>query len=158
MWAAQRGWNMKPNYLILVVEDDDSDFFLLERAFQKNKITNPIVRVKDGLEGLHYLQGSGDFADRHKHPFPDVIILDLKTPRMSGLELLAWIRDHPECRVIPTVIMSSSQQDIDVTRAYELGANTYFVKPTRFQDLVELTKSIQQYWRHGTRPLASSNR
>ena len=143
---------MKPNYLILVVEDDDSDFFLLERAFRKNKIENPIVRVKDGLEGLHYLQGSGDYTDRDKFPFPDVIILDLKTPRMSGLELLAWIREHPECRVIPTIIMSSSQQDVDVSRAYELGANTYFVKPTTFEDLIELTKTIQDYWHKGQRP------
>lgn len=144
---------MKPNYAILVVEDDDSDFFLLERAFRKNHITNPIFRVKDGLDGLHYLQGSGEFSDRTKYPFPDVIILDLKTPRMSGLELLAWIRDHPDCRVIPTVIMSSSEQDIDVSKAYELGANTYFVKPSTFKDLVALTRTIQDYWRHGTRPV-----
>jgi CheY-like chemotaxis protein len=143
---------MKSNYLILVVEDDDSDFFLLERAFRKNNIKNPIVRVKDGLEGLHYLQGSGDYTDREKFPFPDVIILDLKTPRMSGMELLAWIRDHPDCRVIPTVIMSSSQQDVDVSRAYELGANTYFVKPTTFEDLIQLTSTIQDYWRRGVRP------
>lgn len=143
---------MKPNYLILVVEDNDSDFFLLERAFRKNKIENPVVRVKDGLEGLHYLQGSGEYSDRDKFPFPDVIILDLKTPRMSGLELLAWIRDHPDCRVIPTVIMSSSEQDVDVSKAYELGANTYFVKPSTFEDLLELTKTIEDYWRRGTRP------
>ncbi|MDB6057371.1 MAG: response regulator [Verrucomicrobiales bacterium] len=146
---------MKPNYLILVVEDDDSDFFLLERAFRKNNIQNPIVRVKDGLEGLHYLQGSGDYTDREKFPFPDVIILDLKTPRMSGMELLAWIRDHPDCRVIPTVIMSSSQQDVDVSRAYELGANTYFVKPTTFEDLIQLTNTIQDYWRRGAKPSSS---
>lgn len=146
---------MKSNYLILVVEDDDSDFFLLERAFRKNNIQNPIVRVKDGLDGLHYLQGTGDFTDRDKYPFPDVIILDLKTPRMSGMELLAWIRDHPDCRVIPTVIMSSSQQDVDVSRAYELGANTYFVKPTTFEDLIQLTNTIQDYWRRGARPAAT---
>jgi CheY-like chemotaxis protein len=149
---------MKPNYLILVVEDDDSDFFLLERAFRKNNITNPIVRVRDGLEGLHYLEGSGEYADRKKFPFPEVVILDLKTPRMSGMELLAWIRDHPQCRVIPTVIMSSSQQDVDVSKAYELGANTYFVKPTTFQDLVTLTKSIQEYWLHGARPVGPLKR
>jgi CheY-like chemotaxis protein len=77
---------------------------------------------------------------------------------MSGLELLAWIRDHPDCRVIPTVIMSSSQQDVDVAKAYELGANTYFVKPTTFQDLVALTKSIQDYWLRGTRPVGTLKR
>ncbi len=143
---------MKPNYTILVVEDEDSDYFLLERAFRKNNVQNPIQRVKDGLEGLHYLQGIGQFTDRDKFPFPDVVILDLKTPRMSGLELLAWIREHPECRVIPTVIMTSSQQDVDIEKAYALGANTYFVKPTKFQDLVDLTASIQDYWRRGTRP------
>ena len=143
---------MKTNFIILVVEDEDSDFYLLERAFRKNNIQNPIIRAKDGLEGLHYLQGSNEYSDREKFPFPDVVILDLKTPRMTGLELLEWIREHPECRVIPTVIMSSSQQDADIEKAYQLGANTYFVKPTNFQDLVDLTASIQEYWRRGTRP------
>ena len=142
---------MTPNYSILVVEDEDSDFMLLERAFRKNKIPNAIYRVRDGLEGLHYLQGTEEFSDRTKYPFPEVIILDLKTPRMSGLELLAWIRDHPECRVIPTIIMSSSQQDVDVAKAYELGANTYFVKPTGFESLLKLTASIHDYWLQGAR-------
>ena len=143
---------MNPNYTILVVEDEDSDFYLLQRAFKKNDILNPIQRVKDGLEGLHYLQGAGDYADRAKYPFPEVIILDLKTPRMTGLELLAWIRDHPESRVVPTIIMSSSQQDQDIASAYELGANTYFVKPTDFQTLVQMIGSIHDYWLRGARP------
>jgi len=143
---------MNPNYTILVVEDDETDFYLLQRAFRKSGIHNPIVWLKDGLEGLHYLEGKDEFSQRDKHPFPDVIVLDLKTPRMSGLELLSWIRDHPECRVIPTIIMSSSQQDADIARAYELGANTYFVKPTDFQALVELTRSIHDYWLRGTKP------
>jgi CheY-like chemotaxis protein len=143
---------MKPNYTIMVVEDEENDFYLLQRALKKNNINNPIQWMRDSLEALNYLKGEGDYGDRHKFPFPEVILLDLKTPRMSGLELLGWIREHPECRVIPTIIMSSSQQDVDIARAYELGANTYFVKPTDFQSLVEMTKSIHDYWLRGTRP------
>lgn len=143
---------MKTNYTIMVVEDEENDFYLLERAFKKNKITNPIQWMKDSMEALHYLKGEGIYANRKEFPFPEIVILDLKTPRMTGLELLAWIRDHPECRVIPTIIMSSSKQDSDVQKAYELGANTYFVKPSDFQTLVEMTKSLHDYWLRGTRP------
>jgi len=78
---------MKPNYTILVVEDEETDYFLLERAFRKNNITNPIQWMKDGLEALSYLQGTGAYTDREKFPFPEVIILDLKIPRLSGLEV-----------------------------------------------------------------------
>jgi CheY-like chemotaxis protein len=143
---------MNPNYTILIVEDDESDFYLLQRAFKKNEITNPVQWMKDGMEAILYLQGEGTYADRSKFPFPEVVILDLKLPRMSGLEVLAWIRDRPEYRVIPTIIMSSSQLDVDIQKAYELGANTYFVKPTDFQSLVDLTKSLHEYWLRGTKP------
>jgi CheY-like chemotaxis protein len=145
---------MKPEYAILVVEDEDNDFLLLRRAFAQvnNSDDVSIHRARDGLEAMHYLQGKNEYADRDRYPYPEVLIVDLKMPRVSGLELLEWIRDHPEHRVIPTVIMSSSAQHTDVLKAYELGANTYFVKPSNFQDLVRLTQNVHAYWLQGIKP------
>src|SRR6266536_970918 len=105
------------NYTILLVEDEENDAKLVEMAFQKNNIRNPVHWAKDGLEAIAYLNGEGVHADRGLYPFPEVLILDLKMPRMSGLELLAWVREHPEYRVIPTIIMSSSRLEADVEKA-----------------------------------------
>ena len=141
-----------PNYTMLVVEDEENDAMLLKMAFKKNGIPNPIQWVKDGLEGIAYLNGEGPYADRAQYPFPEVLILDLKMPRMGGLELLEWIRDHPDFRVIPTIIMSSSRLDLDIKKAYELGANTYIVKPSSFDDLIRFAKSVHEYWTISVKP------
>src|SRR3954465_10105828 len=140
------------NYTILLVEDEETDALLMKRAFKRNNILNPIQWVKDGLEAVAYLNGQGVYADRALYPFPEVMILDLKMPRMGGLELLAWVRDHPDFRVIPTIIMSSSGQDPDITKAYELGANTYQIKPTTFDELTALVKSAHEYWTLSVKP------
>jgi CheY-like chemotaxis protein len=142
-----------PNYTILVVEDEENDVMLLQMAFKKNHILNPIQWVKDGLEGIAYLNGEGPYADRARYPFPEVLILDLKMPRMGGLELLEWIRDHPDFRVIPTIIMSSSRLELDIKRAYELGANTYIVKPSSFDELTRFARSVHEYWAIGVKPM-----
>jgi CheY-like chemotaxis protein len=141
-----------PNYTILVVEDEENDFTLLNMAFQRNKILNPVQWVRDGLEAIDYLNGEGAYADRTLYPFPEVLILDLKMPRMNGLELLTWIRDHPDYRVIPTIIMTSSRQDPDIKKAYELGANTYMIKPSSFNELSALVKSAHEYWAVSAKP------
>jgi CheY-like chemotaxis protein len=146
------------NYTILVVEDEESDALLLKRAFKRNNILNPVQWVKDGLEAIAYLNGQGVYADRALYPFPEVMILDIKMPRMDGLELLAWIRDHPDFRVIPTIIMSSSRQDHDITRAYELGANTYQIKPSSFDELTKLVKSAHEYWTLSIKPRTKSSK
>jgi len=143
---------MKSEYCILVAEDDDNDFMLLRRAFDKSGSKQRLERVMDGLQAIDYLEGKGAFTDRLKFPSPDILIVDLKMPRMTGLELLSWIRDHPQYRVIPTLIMSSSDQQVDIAKAYDLGANTYFVKPSDFETLRTLVKSIGDYWLHGIRP------
>lgn len=140
------------NYTILLVEDDDNDATLLTMAFKKSNILNPIQWAHDGLEAVAYLNGEGDFADRTRYPFPEVLILDLKMPRMSGFELLSWIREHPEFRVIPTIIMTSSRQDIDVQKAYNLGANTYMIKPSSFEELAKMVKLAHDYWGASVKP------
>jgi CheY-like chemotaxis protein len=140
------------NYTILLVEDEENDALLVKMAFQKNNIPNPVQWVRDGLEAIAYLNGQGEFADRNRYPFPEVLILDLKMPRMNGLELLAWIRDHPEFRVIPTIIMSASRLDADVEKAYALGANTYMIKPSAFDDLAKMVKLAHEYWSVSIKP------
>jgi CheY-like chemotaxis protein len=140
------------NYTILLVEDEENDALLLKRAFKKNSISNPIQWVKDGLEAIAYLKGDGDYADRSRYPFPEVVLLDLKMPRMGGLELLAWIKDHPEMQVIPTIVMTSSREDVDIAKAYGLGANTYMIKPSDFDTLVRMVKNTHDYWAMSVKP------
>lgn len=136
---------------ILLVEDDDNDALLLKRALAKQFAAGSIFRVENGEAAIAYLSGNGKFHDREKFPFPDIIITDLKMPRLSGFELLAWIHDHKEYRVIPTIVLSSSNAHPDVTRAYNLGANTYLVKPNDFESLMELARLIRDYWAAGVR-------
>jgi CheY-like chemotaxis protein len=144
------------NFTILLVEDEENDALLVKMAFKKNDIPNPVQWARDGLEAIAYLNGEGDFADRNRYPFPEVLILDLKMPRMGGLELLGWIRDHPEFRVIPTIIMSASKLDSDVEKAYSLGANTYMIKPSAFDDLAKMVKLAHDYWGISVKPKTRS--
>jgi len=142
------------NYSILLAEDEDNDAMLLQRAFKKNNILNPIHWVKDGIQAISYLRGEGEYADRSRFPFPHIIILDLKMPRMGGLEFLEWMRDNPDYRVIPTIVMSSSQQDPDIQKAYFLGANTYLLKPSDLDTLVKMVKATHDYWSMSIKPKA----
>ena len=96
---------------------------------------------------LLYLQGRGAYANRTTAPAPSLIILDLKMPRKSGLEVLQWINDNPDVAVVPTIVLSASNLEADVRAAYNLGANTYFVKPTTFEELVETMRMVERYWK-----------
>ena len=131
---------------ILLVEDEESDALLLKRALKRHGVNGAVQWTKDGLEALHYLEGEGEFSNRQEHPVPDMIILDLRMPRMSGLELLAWIRDRSDLRAIPTVVMSSSRSSQDIERAYALGAKNYTVKPADFGNLVKMVKAAYSSW------------
>ena len=140
------------NYTILLVDDDENDVLLTRMAFEKNGIHNPIQWARDGLEAIAYLNGEGEFSNRRSYPFPEVLILDLKMPRMTGLELLSWIRDHPEYKVIPSIIMTSSKLEADIKQAYSLGANTYMIKPPSLEDLAKMVKSAHEYWALSAKP------
>lgn len=131
---------------ILLAEDDENDVFFMERAFEQANIANPLIRVKDGEDAISYLKGEGAFADRGKHPLPYLMLMDLKMPRKNGFEVIQWVRQQPELKRLPLVVLTSSREDPDVNRAYELGANTYLVKPVKFEGLVEMMKALNLYW------------
>jgi CheY-like chemotaxis protein len=131
---------------ILAVEDEDDDVALLKRAFRKTGVVNPVRFLTDGDQALSYLAGEGEFADRETYPLPSLILLDLKLPRKSGLEVLAWLRERPVLRRIPVVVLTSSRQNVDLERAYDLGVNSYLVKPVAFTDLLELMGALKLYW------------
>lgn len=137
---------MNENYTILIVEDDPNDVLFLQRALKKNQINNPTRALPDGEEAIAYLSGVGKYSDRTGYPFPRVIILDLKMPRKSGLEVLEWLKEHPQYRVIPTLVLTSSKLNEDVVKAYGLGANSYMVKPSNFDELQRLLKMAHEYW------------
>lgn len=131
---------------ILLVEDDENDMLFVLRAFHKSAILNPLQVCRDGDSAVAYLEGTGEYADRARFPLPVFILLDLKLPRRSGLEVLRWVKERPLLKRIPVVVLTSSRDDLDVDRAYELGANSYIMKPVSFETLLELVKSLQLYW------------
>ncbi len=131
---------------ILMAEDDENDVFFLERAFKQAQIVNPIHRVKDGEEAIAWLHGDGLYADREKFPLPCLILVDLKMPRKNGFEVLSWLRGQAGLKRIPVIVLTSSREDSDVNHAYELGANTYLVKPVQFEGLAEIIKMLAIFW------------
>ena len=131
---------------ILVVEDNSTDVMLIRRAFDKAKFANPIQVVGDGDAAVEYLSGEGGYADREKFPLPILVLLDLKLPRRSGLEVLEWLRAQEKLKRMPVVILTSSQQDRDVNAAYDIGVNSYLVKPVEFDGLLQMLKTVNLYW------------
>ncbi len=128
------------------MEDDDNDVVLMQRASSRAGLTNPIQVVRHGDDAVSYLEGSGEFGDRRRFPLPVFMLLDLKLPRRSGLEVLQWVKERPRLKRIPIVVLTSSKHDDDVNHAYELGANSYIVKPHAFEGLIDLVKSLESYW------------
>jgi CheY-like chemotaxis protein len=137
---------MNGAYTVLLVEDDPDDVVLTQRAFKKASVANPLHVVTDGEEAVAYLSGQGRFADRAEHPLPMLLLLDLKLLRRSGLEVLEWLRAQPGLRRLPVVVLTSSKESQDVNRAYDLGVNSYLVKPVAFDSLQEMVQSLGFYW------------
>ena len=132
--------------VILLVEDNPSDVELTKRALMKNKVANKLDVVRDGQEALDYLFGAGSFAQRDTSSQPVVILLDLRLPKLDGLEVLKAIRADERTRRIPVVVLTTSREDRDLNGAYELGANSYVRKPVDFDQFVEAMKLIGVYW------------
>ena len=132
--------------LVLLVEDNPTDVLLIRRAFEQAKMANPIHVLTDGDTAVEYLDGAGDYADRSRFPLPILILLDLKLPRRSGLEVLAWLKDQEALRRIPVVMLTSSEQPRDVDAAYDSGVNSYLVKPVEYDSLFKMLKAVNLYW------------
>ncbi|PYJ97042.1 MAG: two-component system response regulator [Verrucomicrobia bacterium] len=133
-------------HVVLLADDDPNDVFLLQRAFQKTNIANPLQVVRDGEEAMAYLSGQAQYADRQRHPLPVLLLLDLKMPRKSGFEVLRWLRQQSVLKRLPVVVLTSSNQNPDINKAFDLGANSYIVKPGGFDSLVEMVKNLNLYW------------
>lgn len=127
---------------ILHVEDDPNDTLLLEHACRKAGMIFNLQAVSDGDQAMAYLRGTNAFSDRTKHPMPKLILLDLKMPRVSGFDVLAWLRSDDTFKQLPVVVLTSSNHDADIKRAYDLGAKSYLVKPVGFEALVELVRTL----------------
>lgn len=131
---------------ILVVEDNADDQFLLQEAWKMGALENPLAFVQDGEQACDYLAGLCRYADRTRYPAPLFVILDLKLPGKSGLEVLAWMRAKEELKSLPVIVLTASTWPGDVAEAYRLGANSFVIKPSAAQELVDFTAALKGYW------------
>lgn len=132
--------------VILLVEDNPDDEALTLRAFEKQNISNPIVVARDGVEALDYLFATGVHAGRDADDLPHVVLLDLKLPKLDGLEVLRRIRADERTRTLPVVILTSSREERDVSTGYQFGANSYVCKPVDFTEFLEAARQLGLYW------------
>jgi len=140
-----RGKRMATKF-ILLVEDNADDEALTIRAFKKSKIKNEIVVVRDGAEALEFLFCNGQYSDRNKEEKPQLILLDLKLPKLDGLEVLKKIRENESTKLLPVVVLTSSREEQDIVKSYSLGANSYVRKPVDFQNFYEAVNQLGLYW------------
>ena len=137
---------MPNKHVILLVEDNPDDEVLTLRALCKNNISNEVVVARDGQEALDYLSGEGLFSGRDVGDLPQVVLLDLKLPKIDGLEVLRRIRGDTRTELLPVVILTSSKEDQDVINGYRLGANSYVRKPVSFDEFLEAARTLGLYW------------
>ena len=131
---------------VLLAEDDPDDVLLTQLAFERARLANPLQVVRDGEEAIAYLSGEGAFADRDRFPLPILLLLDLKMPKMDGFQVLDWLRAEPLFRQLPVAIMTSSDHDPHISRAYELGADSYLIKPPDATAMLNLVQRLHAYW------------
>ncbi len=134
------------NKIILLVEDNPDDEALTLRALKKNNIMNEVVVARDGTEALDYLFRRGTHAGRDPHKHPAITLLDLKLPKVDGLEVLRQMRDHPATKLLPVVILTSSKEEQDLVNGYRLGANSYIRKPVDFNQFIDAVRNLGLYW------------
>jgi len=132
--------------VILLAEDRDDDIFLICKAFERAHITYPLYIVRDGEEAINYLAGVGKFSRRAEYPLPSLLLLGLKMPRADGFTVLKWIRSQPSLSSVIVIVLTMSEDLRDVNKAYELGANSFLVKPMDFDNATALTELLRAYW------------
>ncbi len=132
--------------VVLYAEDEEDDALLLKLAFEKVGLTQALLVVDDGEAAIEYLSGTGQFADRSQFPLPSLVLLDLNIPRVSGLQVLQWIRERPQFSSLPVVIYTSSEQPRDITEARQLGANDYIVKPSLMKNICDRVREVKARW------------
>jgi two-component system response regulator len=134
------------NKMILLVEDNPDDEALTLRALNKNNIKNKVIVTRDGVEAIDFLQCTGPYAERNPREMPQFVLLDLKLPKIDGLEVLRLIRENPKTRMLPVIILTSSKEEQDLIRSYNSGANSYVRKPVDFTEFVEAVRQLGLYW------------
>ncbi|MBV8466413.1 MAG: response regulator [Burkholderiales bacterium] len=131
---------------VLLIDDNRMDIELTLDAFQQVRLSNKVHVVTSGDAALDYLFGRGQYADRREYPLPDLILLDLKMPGTDGFEVLRQVKSTPPIKMLPVVVLTSSREDGDRIMSYNIGANSYLVKPVKFGDFVEVVRKIDDYW------------
>src|SRR2546423_12387069 len=148
---------MKRGFTMLLADDDENDLTLfkqaLEQSVRESGVNVGMRCVRDGAEAIAYLAGEDRFADRKAYPFPQLVVMDLKMPRLTGLDVLAWLKGHEEYRRIPKIMLSGSAQEQDIEEAYRLGVSTYFQKPSSLTEFGELFHYMIGYWAHMQMPV-----
>jgi len=137
---------MIENATVLLAEDDPDDVLLTHLAFEKARLANPLQVVRDGEEAISYLKGAGRFKDRTRYPLPVLLLLDLNMPKVNGFQVLEWLQTHPMLSRMSVAVMTSSDHDPHVSRAYELGADSYLIKPPDAEALLALVQRLRAYW------------
>ena len=131
---------------ILYVEDEENDVIFMRNAWKNIGLLNPLYVVTDGEQAMQYLAGEGKYANRDEHPMPFLVLLDLKLPKVSGLEVLKWIREQPAIHTLQVVVLTSSNQPMDIHAAHELHANAYLIKPSDAEHLAQMAASLKDFW------------
>ena len=131
---------------VLLVKDSEDDVFFMKRAMTLAGGHQQLQVAKDGQEAIDYLAGAGIYADREKYPVPSLVLLDLKLPRVLGMDVLKWIRSRLEFKTLPVVILTASGQRADWERGYRLGVNSYMIKPSSLDDLLRVVQCLSDYW------------
>ncbi|MDH5720806.1 MAG: response regulator [Spirochaetia bacterium] len=137
---------------ILLAEDNEHDIISIQRAFEKNKIVNPLHIVRNGVECLDYLFRRGQYEDPHTSPTPTLVLLDIKMPKMDGITVLRNIRESKEISRMPVIMLTTSKDQNDITESYDLGVNAYIVKPVELENLAEAIKRIELFWQIVEKP------
>src|SRR5262245_9748358 len=139
---------MSDEAVILLVEDREDDIALIREAFTKAYVPNPLHVLRNGEEAIAYLEGEGKYGNRAEYPLPELMLLDLKMPRVDGFEVLKWVRAQPNLASLRIVVLTCSESIRDVNLAYSLGANSFMVKPMDFEDVIHMSKFLTSYWLH----------